>query len=142
MMFDVTATLWPDPTVVELTVDNQTPATADHPPLFTLCVRNVSEETLEVSGGQSLPLWRFSAHDAAQPRRIIVFPTVQNSYQQVIPDAPTDGTWAMNEPFIELEAGLVVTLEPGDDQCQEFAILTYRPYHDGYPPGTYTVTTV
>ena len=100
-MFTIDATLAPEPTTVELVVTDQTPATAAHPPLATLCVRNTSDTSVTLSGGQTLPLSQYSAHDASQPRRIIVFPTALNDKQQVIPDAPTDATWAMANAFYE-----------------------------------------
>lgn len=139
-MITVDATLTADSPVVALEVHDQSPSTAEHPPLVTLCVHNTSDTTIELHGGESLPLTQYSARDAAQPRRIIVFPTRLNAQQRVIPDAPTDGTWAMNEAFVEAEVGLTVRVEPGAEHCEEYAILTYRPYFDGYPPGEYVVS--
>lgn len=97
-----------------------------------VCVNCWSTSTVNATAGGSA--------DASQPRRIIVFPTVLNAKQQVIPDAPTDATWAMANAFHESEAGLDVELDPDGAHCREYAILTYRPYFEGYPPGTYVAT--
>ncbi|MWG36410.1 hypothetical protein [Halomarina oriensis] len=139
-MFSVDASLTTDCSDLELDVTDVRPATATRPPSFTLCLQNVGTVTHDVSGGGSMPLSQYSARDAAQPRRIIVYPTRNDGDPKVVPDEPTDATWAMEEAFHDSMHAITTRLDPEAEQCVEYAILTYRPYHDGYPPGRYVVT--
>ena len=133
-MFTVDAILTTDASGVELTAEEFQAASAEHPPLFDLWVRNVGEDTIYFYGGYTSPLSQFVAEDPEQSRQLIVFPTGLNSQLPVIPPTPTGEVWVADHRLFYYETRLQTRLRPGESFSREYAILVEEPTDSGYPP--------
>jgi hypothetical protein len=118
--------------------------TDDRPARITVAVGNVSEQQFSVDGSLITPFPLYSDERADGHPKLIFVPE-ETKYlhpepedAQLVPDAPSDGCWAVGYDMVINPIGITANPSPGDTTAMTYTILEYK--NDAcLPPDSYHV---
>lgn len=118
--------------------------TDDHPARITVAVENVSEQQFSVDGSLITPFPLYSDEQADGHPKLIFVPEEtkylgpEQEDAQLVPDAPSDGCWAVGYDVVIKPIGITANPSPGDTTAMTYTILEYKT-EACLPPDTYHV---